>query len=164
MTASSSTTCPGAANQPDVSNIPNCAYSKRQLTCTSNVSQRAEEQDTFTRGLAALTKGTLKRLCSRQQLGPNSLPCDEHGRQQQRGTFATRMVFTKPFICRASNIDLESMLAITVTDNVRGPKRKLYAPTGPSYTYITEMEVTICQSMTGHQSSHSCIAPGQFLH
>ena len=121
--------------------------------------------------LAALTKGgTYKRLCSGK-----SMSCLEHPRQQlghncchrcpgdgQRGTYATLMVFTNPFICRATNIVLEYMLVITVTDNVRRPRRKLYSPTGPSYI-TTEMRVppprTNRQSITRHQSSDSCIAP-----
>ena len=53
-------TCPGAAKEPDASNLPSCAHNKRQLTCTSNVTERTEEQDTLTRRLAAFAKGTLK--------------------------------------------------------------------------------------------------------
>ena len=88
--------------------------------------------------------------------------CDCIDARATDNAYATLMVFAKPFISEPRTSSWSPVLVITVTDNVRGPKRKLYAPTGLSYNNNRNEGATSKHQPsinTGHQSSDSCIAP-----
>ena len=135
----------------------NILHNKRQLTCTSNVTQE-EWNETLTRLLAALIKGNVSNRRSTVYHASNI-----HGDNldpiiaidvwaTDKANLCHTMVSTKSFICRATNIVLESHLP-SLNRPCSGPKRKLYAP--KDHRTITSQKESVTskdrlQSITGH--------------